>query len=170
MADTDSSLYGMSKLVDEEILKVVAAQKSIKLIILRFPQLYGPGETHGTFITKFISALQADERLELENDGAVSKDLLYIEDAVGSIEAALATDNEGIYTITPHEPVMIKEVLLTLEELMGVVARVVSIQVDKDEIARKSFHFIGNGQELGYNIRYTLRDGLQETIAAQRWR
>lgn len=169
LADTSSSLYGLGKLVTEKLLIYLAKQNQFTATILRFPQVYGAGEPHGIFITRFIESLKNKKAIQLVNDGAVFKDLLYVKDAVGSIIKALENPKEGTFTITESGPHTVKEVLDYLIKTMNIdTPHIENRIVSDEEVKKNSFHFSSSASELDYNIEYTLENGLTEMTEIQK--
>ncbi len=165
LASADPTFYGPGKLLMEGVVRRVAAAQGIPYVNMRFPQLFGPGEPHGIFVTKFMEALQGNEEIQLVNEGSVKKDILYIDDAVGSIRQALVDSiNSGEYTITMPRATTIREVLDTLQKAMAVKATIQNITVPDEEARSKSFHFPSTSAAMGYKVRYNVRQGIDALV------
>jgi nucleoside-diphosphate-sugar epimerase len=80
--------YAHSKAEAENVLREIAAERGLELIVLRLPLTYGPG-VKGNFLT-LLESIAAQRRLPLA--GIVNRrSLLYVGNAVSAIEAVLAT-------------------------------------------------------------------------------
>lgn len=169
IAAQDPSFYGLGKKYIEDSLEHLAETGDFQFTALRFPQLYGPGEPHNTFITKFIKAMRGNQSITLENDGAVVRDVLYIKDAVGSLMHALESEKRGVFTITDPATHTVHDIVKQLESIIKPESlEIQHVQVAEAEIAKKSFHFKSSAEAFGYKLRYTLEEGLRETINQRR--
>ncbi|HSX06275.1 MAG TPA: NAD(P)-dependent oxidoreductase [Candidatus Saccharimonadia bacterium] len=164
LCDADPTFYGLGKLLMEGVVSRTADAQHIPYVSLRFPQLFGPGEPHGIFVTRFFQALQEGQKIKLVNDGVVSKDVLYIQDAVGSILQALSGKSTGLYTITMDQSYTVKEVIDELAVALGVMPRIEHVTVDASEIKNKSFHLESSTAALGYELRYNLHQGIKAMV------
>ena len=80
-------VYARSKAEAENVLGEIARERGIESIVLRLPLTYGPG-VKGNFLT-LLEAIASSRRLPLGGIGN-RRSLLYVGNAVGAIEAALA--------------------------------------------------------------------------------
>ncbi len=163
IAERDPSYYGIGKRVLEEVIHHLTGRQ-IHTVILRFPQLFGPGEPHGTFVTKFVRALLVGEPITLINGGALVRDIVYVKEAANAAVFATASPKTGTFTIT-DQPRTVKDIYEMLARLSGKTNPVVRHeQIPEEELAKKSFHCDDDLAELGYRFRYTLEEGLKATI------
>lgn len=93
------TVYAAQKAAGEACLKTHAIEYGLRIAILRFPHLYGPGDTSGKLIPRTISAIKEGHRPTICGSGTDKRDYLYIEDAVDAIVRVLATQASGIYNI-----------------------------------------------------------------------
>lgn len=79
------SYYGAAKLGSEALISAFSYMGGFTSLIFRFPNVIGPGLTHGV-IFDFIRKLQRDPvRLEILGDGKQTKPYLYVSDLVDAI-------------------------------------------------------------------------------------
>jgi len=82
---TPISYYGGAKLSSEAFISSYAYMNEFSVLIFRFPNVIGPGLTHGV-IFDFIKKLNADSSsLEILGDGTQTKPYIYVEDLVNAI-------------------------------------------------------------------------------------
>jgi UDP-glucose 4-epimerase len=85
-----ASLYGLSKLYCESMVACYAAQRGITSQILRIGHVFGPGEeTYQKFLPVAIRRILRGEDVELWGNGAELRSLIYIDDVISAILAAL---------------------------------------------------------------------------------
>jgi UDP-glucose 4-epimerase len=100
------SYYGAAKLGSEALISAYAHMNEMSALVLRFPNVLGPGLTHGALFD-FMNRLEKDpERLLILGDGSQTKPYLHVNDLIDAI--LLLTDvssgihvyNAGVETAT----------------------------------------------------------------------
>ncbi|MBI4129152.1 NAD-dependent epimerase/dehydratase family protein, partial [Candidatus Peregrinibacteria bacterium] len=86
VAECPLNAYGRSKLMtDEEVRRRIAASP-IKIIGLRYFNVYGPGEAHkkhmASMIHRLAAQMHAGERPRIFTDGEQRRDQIYVDDVV----------------------------------------------------------------------------------------
>ena len=85
------SPYGLQKLVCEQFIKQFADLYGIPAVALRFFNVYGPARADGTkymtAITAWVDAIATGKPLRLDGDGTQTRDLVYVDDVVGTMIA-----------------------------------------------------------------------------------
>jgi len=118
-----NSFYGATKLVQEEYLKVILAALGIPLTMLRFQNVYGPGQSlknpYTGVIGVFFSRLVQGKGLEVYEDGQVSRDFVYVEDVVQALAAALRCKVAGAYNIGSEVFTTLNELAAALQTTLG---------------------------------------------------
>ena len=98
-----TSVYGATKLAQEHILKAWTAAMDVPLSILRFQNVYGPGQSpdnaYTGIITLFHRQASAGKTLEVYEDGAIGRDFVFIDDVVFACLAAIRADGPKLETI-----------------------------------------------------------------------
>jgi UDP-glucose 4-epimerase len=79
------SYYGGAKLASEAFISSYAYMNDLDVMVFRFPNVIGPGLTHGV-IFDFIRKLQDNPKeLQILGDGTQNKPYIYVEDLVEAI-------------------------------------------------------------------------------------
>jgi nucleoside-diphosphate-sugar epimerase len=86
----DEHIYGMSKLIGEELCRLYQA-KGLRVKILRFPIVYGPGDRPYKVVTKIISEVESGKLPKIETDKKFH--FLYVDDVADLIEAEVDVMN-----------------------------------------------------------------------------
>jgi dTDP-L-rhamnose 4-epimerase len=93
--ENPTSVYGATKLAQENLLKSWAFSFAVPLSILRLQNVYGPGQSpfnpYTGIVILFSQLAQAKRAIELYEDGMMTRDFVYIDDVVEAIEKAVLT-------------------------------------------------------------------------------
>lgn len=107
------SYYGAAKLASEAFISAYAYMNDFDVIVFRFPNVIGPGLTHGV-IFDFIKKLKKDPtQLEILGDGNQQKPYLYVLDLVEAIiDFTNTNDYKGvnIYNIGVETVTTVREI------------------------------------------------------------
>lgn len=89
-----SSVYGATKLTQEQILSAWCLSTKVPLSILRLQNVYGPGQSltnsYTGIVALFSRLAKQGQVIPLYEDGQVVRDFVFIEDVVSGVAAALA--------------------------------------------------------------------------------
>ena len=100
-----SSIYGITKHNQEQMLMTICPNINIKPIVLRFQNVYGEGQSLKNAYTGILSIFSTqilnDEDVQIFEDGKESRDFIHIDDAVEAIKLAIESDksNDEIYNV-----------------------------------------------------------------------
>jgi UDP-glucose 4-epimerase len=93
------SFYGQSKLETESHLRFLERTKSLRLLILRPSNPYGPGQSFtGTqgLVSVILGRMKSGEPLQVWGDGSSTRDYIYIDDLINIITQLIKANAEGI--------------------------------------------------------------------------
>lgn len=111
-----NTLYGLSKKYAEDCIQYYANNSNLQFIILRFPNVYGPGSTKGV-VYQFLKSIQEKERIVIFGRGEQKRNFLFVDDAVESIIQALSWNKRSeIFNIASEEIYSLNEVAAILKE------------------------------------------------------
>lgn len=156
--------YGATKLAAEKLLAVFCRERSIPLSILRFSQVYGPGEPVIKAIPAFISAVVDGRPPVVYGDGSDLRDYVYVDDAAAAVISAIRGSSAGgVFNISGGRPVSLLEVLETIIEAGKTGLRPVFEQRRKDRI---DMHFdISSAKDvLGWAPHVSLSEGITREV------
>ena len=92
-----TSIYSLTKYNQERMLQLVCNNLNISPIILRYQNVYGPGQSLSNPYTGILSIFSTrilnNNDIEVYEDGLQTRDLIYIDNVVNITFAALITDN-----------------------------------------------------------------------------
>lgn len=157
------SYYGAGKLASEHFLNIFCNEHKILLSVLRFTQLYGPGEPVIKAIPSFIEAVLNNKQPVLLGDGTEKRDYLFIEDAADAILKALTKNAVGTFNIASGTATRISEVLneinnISCRDLVAIRKNRIKPSVDIILSIDKAH------KELGFTPKISLSEGLRRHI------
>ena len=88
-----TSVYGATKLAQENILAAWAGARDTELTVLRLQNVYGPGQSlinsYTGIVSLFSQLAEQGKSIPIYEDGRITRDFVYIEDIASAFEAAL---------------------------------------------------------------------------------
>lgn len=98
-----SSIYGITKQVQEQMVLMAARLKGISAFALRYQNVYGPGQSllnpYTGIISIFANMAQNNATINIFEDGKESRDFVYIDDAVAATVSCLESPRTGQYAL-----------------------------------------------------------------------
>ncbi|MBI5734212.1 MAG: NAD-dependent epimerase/dehydratase family protein [Candidatus Kerfeldbacteria bacterium] len=164
------SPYALSKVTVEQYLSYYGAAYSLPYVVVRPANIYGPRQSatgEGGVVAVFCKKLLNQETLLIEGSGQQTRDFTYVTDLVQGLAAALWGGN-GIYNLAAGKEVAIRELVLTLGEVMSQVPRVAYAPERLQDIKRSCLDTKRAASELGWKSNVPLLDGLRQTLRWQK--
>lgn len=141
-----TSIYGITKLQQEQLARRVGRTHKLPVTILRFFNVFGPGQAlrnpYVGVLGTFFRRVLAKETAEVYEDGEMLRDFVFVEDVVNAME--LSTGNERSFGQTFN---------------VGT-----GIAVNLKNVATEMFHALASEPQLVVSGRYRLGD-VRHTVA-----
>ncbi|MDQ3186388.1 MAG: NAD-dependent epimerase/dehydratase family protein [Pseudomonadota bacterium] len=87
-----ASVYATTKLTQEYLLNQGFEGTAVEPVVLRFQNVYGPGQSmrnpYTGVLSIFLSQILAGQRLNIYEDGEITRDFVFVQDVVRSLELA----------------------------------------------------------------------------------
>lgn len=115
------SLYGAAKLASEAYVSAYASLYGMRAWVFRFPNVVGPGLTHGA-IFDFVRRLSRDRtRLEVLGDGTQTKPYLDVDDLLDAIALAVREPASPVatYNVAGEGATSVREIAEIVREELG---------------------------------------------------
>lgn len=172
------SPYAITKYVDELYADVFARTYGIEYIGLRYFNVFGrrqdPDGVYAAVIPLFVKKFMAHEAPKINGDGEYSRDFTYIENVIQMNILAMTTENpeavNQIYNTAFGERTTLNQLVEHLQEFLGQKDdAILSIRATHGPNRLGDIpHSLASIEKarnlLGYNPRYSLRDGLKEAV------
>jgi UDP-glucose 4-epimerase len=116
------SVHGLNAVALERYAQFFADRHSLDLVVLRYSNLYGPGQlaqrSQGV-VAAWARAIMAGEPIVLFGDGSVRRDFIYADDAAeATVFAALNPAAQGAYNVGTGCASSLREVLDVVEDVV----------------------------------------------------
>lgn len=169
--DFPNSIYGLTKVVQQDMLFLIGKIYNIPVVVLRGFNVYGPRQSLSNPYTGvsaiFISRLKNNKACVVYEDGLQSRDFISVHDMVEAFVLALENDraNYQIFNIGFGKGTAILELAKILENLLGK-SYLISLNNEfrKNDI-RHCFSDISKAKKiLGWKPKINLEQGLAELI------
>jgi dTDP-L-rhamnose 4-epimerase len=165
-----TSVYGATKLAQEQLMRVWAASTGAKLSILRFQNVYGPGQSLANPYTGIVSlfAQQAKnhQTIDIYEDGEIIRDFVFIDDVTAALERCieLPPDDERLLDIGSGSATTVLELGRLVAGIYGAPEPLVSGRF-RDGDVRAAWADIAISREaIGFSPSVTLEDGLKQLV------
>lgn len=110
--------YSLSKLMGEQVLSFYYRDFSLPIIILRPPNIYGPGSDHGV-VYNLIKSAKETGGVTIHGDGTQQRDFLYVGDFIDAIIKCLDYKGSGdVFNIATSDPKTLNELVKILAVVM----------------------------------------------------
>jgi UDP-glucose 4-epimerase len=157
------AFYPATKAAGEMLLRGLAATYGYDFIILRYMNVYGPGQRAGV-VPAVAQALLAGEAPTLSGDGNQAFDFVHIDDCARANTLALASDASGsALNVGSGEVASLNEVVATMRDLLGVDIEP-EYQGDPNGAPPRVGVVTTARDEISYQATVSLREGLATVL------
>jgi nucleoside-diphosphate-sugar epimerase len=156
------SPYGITKLAAERLCGLYHKNFGVPFVALRYFTVYGPRQRPDMAFHKFYKAAIEDKAIPVYGDGLQTRDFTFVSDAVAAnLAAATVEDAVGeIFNIGGGSRVVLKEVLETMEEIIGKPIKRNHIERAMGDARHTAADVSKAKKILGYQPQVSLREGL----------
>ena len=162
--------YAVSKLASEHYIFTLGRHYGIEAVALRIFNAYGPGQAlppaYPPVTPQFLNRIMLGGSLVVFGSGKQTRDYVYVEDVVDALIAAGEQphiDGE-VFNIGSGVETSVDELIVLIEEVTGRKAHVLYNQEQSGGVQRLVADIEKANRLLGYEPKWTLEDGLRETI------
>jgi len=102
VADRPADVYGVTKRLDEDLLRIHGQDRGIGVLVLRVSSVYGPEATKERALARFLRAALAGETSVVTGSDGPGTDYIHVEDVARAIVPATLSDATGIVHVTAN--------------------------------------------------------------------
>ena len=120
-----SSVYGITKQMQESLVMTVAPTIGVAGVALRYQNVYGPGQSltnpYTGILSIFSTRIRQGKPINIFEDGLESRDFVYIDDVVTATAEALESDtaNDRVFNVGSGVATTVNEVVTELMSALG---------------------------------------------------
>ena len=171
------SIYGLTKHYQEQISQLMSKVHGVRVIALRYFNVYGPRQARANpytgVIVAFLNRLASNQTVALYEEGVPKRDFVHVSDVVQANLAALTTAGEQLFRVFNVG----SGIALTLKEVAECLCSILGRSGQIEITAR---HRIGDilscyadlsrsREELGYQPRMSFEEGVRELTQTIDW-
>lgn len=163
-----TTMHGQNSLLVEQYAAAHAAPHGAGQIILRYSNLYGPGQLvrRGLgVIAAWCTAMVRDEPAILFGDPHTRRDFLYVDDAAAAtVAAAFCGETSGVYNVGSGRAVELRSVLTLIEAASGRPARLEHVAGRGVDVSVTELDCTRLRAATGWEPRTPLLSGIEATL------
>lgn len=167
-----TNIYAATKLAQEHIIRAWATAYSVPFTVLRFQNVYGPGqslENSYTGILALFSRLSHNgQAIDVYEDGQIVRDFVYVDDVVQSIVKSIELPPQPAQSRTldvgSGTPCTVLEVAEKLSSLAAAPKPVISGKYRDGDVRAASCDISQTKSEIGYEPEWPLERGLKSLL------
>ncbi|MFH1767459.1 MAG: NAD-dependent epimerase/dehydratase family protein [Patescibacteria group bacterium] len=159
--------YAVSKLTGERYLYFYNKIHGLPYTAIRFSNSYGPwqdGSAECGAIAIFTARLLKGKEVHINNDGATTRDYVYIDDVVNAFLRAAESDVVGVYNIGTGVETSTLELFEKICEAVGVQASPIFEEEIEDLVKRSALDCKKAKKDLGWEPKVSLDEGIEKTV------
>ena len=165
--------YAVSKLAGEHLAHAYHDELGIPTVTVRPFNVYGPGQIGGGAIRAFIEAALRGDNLTVRGDGAQIRAWCFVDDMVECVRLCLEHPNavgQSYNVGNPRSAVTIFDLAQRVKRLTGCRGEIVFAPLDYVDVELRIPNVEKAREDIGFDAKVELDDGLERTIAWYRAR
>ncbi len=169
----NKNFYGATKIAGEAMATAFYERYGLKIIGLRYANVYGPKQNEDAVYTgvipTFLRKIETGEDIEIHGDGSQAYDFIYVEDAANANICAVKSNIDfGFYNVGTGVKTTIKQLVDILIKLTNSKIGIKYKPYDQNDLRQLVKDRVLDPNkaytDLGFKYRYTLEEGLKKLI------
>jgi nucleoside-diphosphate-sugar epimerase len=169
------SPYALSKSMTESLAECFARVFSMKVVGLRYFNVYGPRQSpegpYAAVIPRFLQAIAKGSPLTIFGDGEQKRDFTFVSDAVAAnlLAAGAPPALVGrVFNVAAGEETSVNTLAARLCELSGARSEILHLAPREGDVRESRADLSRSRRELGFEPAVSLEEGLRKTVEAYR--
>ena len=153
----------------EYYCKIFSEFFDVPSVCLRYFNVFGPRQDpkseYAAVVPKFITCILGHTSPVIFGDGGQTRDFTYVKDVVSANIRAMERGATGVFNVAYCKRIDLKELAIMIMEITGITVPLLYQPARAGDV-RDSLADISRAKEaFGYEPEYTVKEGLEETIA-----
>lgn len=169
MKPSPMSPYAVSKLSGEYYCQVFSEVYGLSTASLRYFNVYGPQQDplsdYAAVVPRFISRVLKGESPIIYGDGNQTRDFTFVRDAVDANILAMESKACGVFNVAGGKRITINDLAQLVMKIIGADLDVIYEDSRPGDIMDSLADISKAKDDLGYEPRFDLTKGLEETLA-----
>ncbi len=158
------SPYGAFKLSSEIINNAYSSCYKLKVINLRFSNVYGPYSIHKkNLIPNIFKSIVKKKFVKLNGDGKQSRDFIYVRDVIDAIIKAIKYKNYGTFNVCYGRSITVNNIIKKIENISKKKIKLSYKKSIPGEVKHSILNNFKIKKKLGFEIKHSLDLGLKKT-------
>lgn len=157
------SSYGITKLILEQNIKLLAENYNMEYCILRISNAYGNGQherKNQGIINIWIQNIEKGLPIQIIEDGSQVRDYIHISDIVNAFSSVIKNDINGIYNISTGVGTSLNELLILIEKKLKKSAQIQTIPNRKFDVVKNILNSEKFIKISGWKAKISLEKGI----------
>ncbi|NLL11681.1 MAG: SDR family oxidoreductase [Methanomicrobiales archaeon] len=168
MIPSPLSPYGISKLTGEHYARVFSELYGLQTVSLRYFNVFGPRQDpqseYAAVIPKFITKILGHESPVIYGDGSQTRDFTFVKDVVLANIQAMESSVEGIFNIAYQDRIDLNALAAMIMDIVGIHVPVLYEPPRPGDIHDSLADVRKAKESFGYEPKYTVRTGIEQTV------
>jgi len=162
------SPYAVGKCLSEIYSSVYSQLYGIGAVCLRFFNVYGPNQDpsspYSGVISKFMDAVTHGSDITIFGDGEQTRDFVYVQDVVQALFLSMEKNVSGIFNVGTGVSSSINQLAQSVMQIARKEMDITYLDPREGEVRHSCADITNIREGMGYEPRYSLKDGLEETF------
>jgi dTDP-L-rhamnose 4-epimerase len=166
-----TSFYGLTKYVQEEMVRMFGRACGFSAYALRYQNVYGPGQSlcnpYTGILAIFSSLARSSSAIQVFEDGQESRDFIFIDDAVEATWQILVREQDAneTFNVGTGQPTNVIQVASEIVGFFGGNSTISVTGAFRQGDIRHNFADLSKIQRsTGFRARFNFRNGLQKFL------
>lgn len=164
-AQNPDHLYTSSKIAAEMFCKNYKNLYGVNYTIMRYGIPFGERARAATVTPIFIDKILKGEEITIHGTGSQTRQFIYVRDlAEGNVSCLNSEGENQIFNINGREVIRVIDIVTTLEEILGIKAKVKFIEDRKGNYKGRFISSEKAERMLGWKPKYTYREAMEKYV------
>ncbi|HJJ42323.1 MAG TPA: SDR family oxidoreductase, partial [Methanocorpusculum sp.] len=162
------SPYAVQKITSEMYCRIFSELYGVKTVSLRYFNVFGPGQDpngeYAAVIAKFTEKITKHQSPTIYGSGEQTRDFVYVKDVVDANLLSMDSEITGLFNIGTGIQTSLNDLAEMIMKAAGIKADIIYEKARDGDILYSVADISKAKKILGYSPKYTIEDGIKETV------